>query len=71
MDPRGVCSLRVRANSVLSVQCGRRTHGRCAGVKRVTPKFSGNFACIECEWNIGEVVEQEDKLCDEDETVRE
>ena len=26
----GVCSLRVKANSVLCVQCGRWIHGRCA-----------------------------------------
>ena len=28
VDPCGVCSLRVKANSVLCVQCGRWTHGR-------------------------------------------
>ena len=31
-----VCSLRVKAYSVL---CGKWIHGRCARVKRVTPKF--------------------------------
>ena len=31
----------------------------------VTPKFSRNFTCIRCEGNIGEAVEQEEKLCDE------
>ena len=41
------------------------------GVKWVTPKFSKNFTCKKCEWNIGEAVEQEEKLCDEVETVRE
>ena len=40
VDPCGVCSLRVKANTVLCLQCGRWTHGRCAGVKNVTPKFS-------------------------------
>ena len=39
VDPCGVCSLRVKANSVLCVQCGRWTHGRCARVNRVIPKF--------------------------------
>ena len=34
-----VCSLRIKANSVLCVQCGKWIHGRCAGVKRVTPMF--------------------------------
>ena len=37
--PFGVCSLRVKANSVLCVQCGKWMHGRCAGVKKVTPRF--------------------------------
>ena len=33
-DPYWVCSLRVRANSVLCLGCGKWIHGRCAGVKR-------------------------------------
>ena len=40
VDPCGVCSLRVKANSVLCLQCGKWIHGRCDGVKMVTPKFS-------------------------------
>ena len=32
-------------------------------------KFSENFTCIKCEGNIGEAVEQEEKLCDKVETV--
>ena len=32
VDPCGVCSLRVMANSVLCVQCGKLVHGRYAGV---------------------------------------
>ena len=39
VDPCGVCSLRVKANSLFCVQCGKWIHGRCAIVKRVTPKF--------------------------------
>ena len=39
VDSCGVCSLRVKANSILCLQCGRWTHGRCAGVNRVTPVF--------------------------------
>ena len=31
--------------------------------------FVGNFVCGKCEWNIGEAVEQEEKLCDEGGTV--
>ena len=70
VDPCGVCRLRVKANSVLCLQCGKWIHGRCVGVMRVTQKYSRNFACRKCEGNVGEAVEQEEKLCDEVETVR-
>ena len=40
-------------------------------MKRVTTKFPRNFTCRKCEGNIGEVVEQEEKLCNEMETVQE
>ena len=40
VDPFGVCSLRVKANSVLCLQCGKLIHGRCAWVKMVTPLLS-------------------------------
>ena len=43
VDPCGVCCLREKTNSVLCIQCGKWIHGRCAGMKRVTPKFSRNF----------------------------
>ena len=39
VEPRGVCSLRVKANSPLCVQCGKWICSRCAGVKSLTPKF--------------------------------
>ena len=71
VDPSVVCNLRVKSSSVLRVQFGKWIHGRCAGVKRVTPKFSGYFICQKCEGNIAEAVEQEEKLCDEVETVGE
>ena len=46
VDPCGVSSLRVtEAHSRLCLQCGRWIHSRCAGVKRVTPNFTTNFAC--------------------------
>ena len=45
VDPCGVCSLRVKANSVLCLQCGKWIHGRCARAKRVTVKLSRNSAC--------------------------
>ena len=63
--------LRVNANSVLCVLCGKCIHGRCARVKRVTPKCYGCFTCRNCDGNIGEAVKQEEKTCDEVETVRE
>ena len=37
----------------------------------MTPTFSRSFTCRKCVGNIVEAVEQEDKLCDEVETVRE
>ena len=71
VDPCGLCSLRVKANSVLCLQCGKWIHGRCSGVKRVTPRFERNFTCKKCDGNIGESVQQEEKLCDEVETLSE
>ena len=65
VDPCGASSLRVKDDSVLCVQYGKWIHGRCAGLKSVTEKFSGNFTCRKCEGNIGEAVEQEERLCDE------
>ena len=70
VDPCGVYSMRVKANSVLCIKCGKWIHGRCAGVKRVTPTISRNLTCRKCERNIEEAVEQEEKLCDEVESVR-
>ena len=70
-DPHWVFRFRVKANSVLCVQCGKWIHCTCARVKRVTPKFSRNFTCRKCEGNIEEAVEQKESLCDEVETVRE
>ena len=51
-----------KADSVLGLQCGKWIHGRSAGVKRVTPKFSKNFTCRKCEGNIAEGVKQEVRL---------
>ena len=39
VDPCGACSLRAKANSVLFLQCGECIHSRCAGMKRLTPKY--------------------------------
>ena len=68
IDPCGICSLIVKANSVLCYQFSKWIHGRCAGVKRVTPKCKKILTCKKCEGNIGEAVEQEVKLCHEVET---
>ena len=70
VDPCGVCSLRVNANYVLCVQCGKWCYSRCAGVKNVNPMFSRDFACMKCEGNIGEAVVQEEMLCDEVKAAR-
>ena len=45
--------------------------GRRAGVKMVAPKFSRNYACRKREGNIGEAVDQEEKLCNEVKSVGE
>ena len=37
----------------------------------MTPKFYRDFTCRKYEENIGEAVEQDEKLCNEVETVRE
>ena len=71
VDLCGVNRLKVKANSVLCIQCGRWNHGRCVILKMVTPKFSRNHQCRKCEGNIVEAEEQEEKLCDEVETLRE
>ena len=71
VDPFGVCNMRAKATSALCVQCGKWIHGRCACAKMVTPKSYINPTCGKCEENNGEVVEQEEMLCDEVITVRE
>ena len=55
---------RVKVASGWCLQCDKRIHGRCARVKRVTPKMSRNHTYRKYEGNIGEAVEQEVKLCD-------
>ena len=57
-----VCSLRVRANSVLCVHCAMWIHGRCVRVKMVITRFLRNFACWKCEGNVDETVEQFERL---------
>ena len=45
-------------------------NARHAKVKMVTPTFWRLFACRKYEGNIGEAVEQEERLCEEVVTVR-
>ena len=42
VDPRGVCSLRVRPTH-FGVQCGKWIHGRCVEVKMVSTKIFKKF----------------------------
>ena len=37
VDPCGVCCLRVKANSVLCLQCRKWIHAKCAGIKMASP----------------------------------
>ena len=62
VDPCWVSYLRVKVNSALFLQWGKWIHGRCAEVKRVTPKFSRNLTCRKCEGTIGETVVQEEVM---------
>ena len=63
VDPCGVYRLKVKVKSDLCVECDKFIHGRCARAKRVTAKLSRNFAYQKCEGNVGEAVEQGEKLC--------
>ena len=43
VDPYGIfCEKQVMENSVLCVKCGKWIHGRCAKVKKVTPRLGRN-----------------------------
>ena len=68
VDPCGVCSLRVKVNSVLCLQRDKLIH---SSVNMVIPNLSINLTCRKCDGNIGEAVEQEEKLCDDVKTVSE
>ena len=51
--PCGVCSMRVKANSALCLQCGKWIHCIYIRVKKVTAKCSRNITYRKCEGNIG------------------
>ena len=69
VDPCGICWKRVMANSVLCVKCGKWIHGRCAKVKRVTPRLGRDFVCGRCKQVDDGLVEPVEGLCEEMETV--
>ena len=70
VDPCGICGKRVMANSVLCVKCGKWIHGRCAKVKRVTPRLGRDFVCGRCKQVDDRLVEPVEELCEEVGTVR-
>ena len=56
----------------MCAQCSKWIHGRCSVVKRMTTKFSIYFVYSrKCEGNIGEAVEEREKVCDEVDVARE
>ena len=67
VDP---CGKQVMANSLLCVKCRKWIHGRCAKVKRVTPRLGKDFVCGRCKQVDDGLVESVEELCEEVETVR-
>ena len=50
--PCGICSLRVKTNSVQCAKCSK-----CVRVRMVISKLSGVLACVKCGQNVGYVWE--------------
>ena len=71
VNPCRVCSLTVKSNSALSVQCCKWIHDRCDGLKIVIPQFSTDITYRKCVGNIEETVELEDMLLHTEEAVME
>ena len=61
---------RVKAYSILCVQCGKLICSGCVGVRKVIQTFLRDFACKKYEGNIGDAVEHEEALYNEVDTVR-
>ena len=55
---------------MLCVKCRKWIHGRCAKVKRVTPRLGRDFVCGRCKRQVERLVEQVEELCEEAKTVR-
>ena len=47
INPRGVNSLRIKANTTLCVQCGKWIHSGCAAAERQTTKHLEEFCLLE------------------------
>ena len=58
------------ANSLLCVKCRKWIYGRCAKVKRVTPRLGRDLVCGICKQVDDGLAEPVEKLCEEEETVR-
>ena len=58
------------ANSVLYVKCGKWICGRCAKVKRVTPRLGRDFMCRRCKKQANGLVRLVEEFCEEVETVK-
>ena len=55
---------------MLCVKYGKWTHGKCAKVKRVTPRLARDFVCGRCKKQVDGFVEPVKELCEEVEMVR-
>ena len=67
IDPCGICGKQVMVTSVLCLKCKKWIHGRCAKVKRVTPRL-GEILCVEDARS--KLMDLLEELCEEVETVR-
>ena len=70
IDPCGICGKQVMVTSVLCVKCKKWIHGRCAKVKRVTPRLGRDFVCGRCKKQADGFMDLLEELCEEVETVR-
>ena len=59
------------ANSMLCTKCGNWVDGKCAKIKRVTPRLEKRFVCSRCRGIMKETVDSSEKSCDEVETMNE
>ena len=57
------------ANSVLCTECGNWVNGRCAKIKRATPRLALHFICSKCKGIMKGMVDSIGNLCDDVETV--